>query len=129
MNKTPSTSDLRVFLFMLSGVFLFLALYSLFNGLPIRTWALVVALFLFAFAIVKPYYAKNIYIVWMMLGEVIGNFVSKIILIILFFLLFTPIAIFLKIFNKDLLNKKMKPDSTTYWSVREIEPGSMKYQF
>jgi hypothetical protein len=41
---------------------------------------------------------------WMKLSEHIGNFMSKIILSMIFFLLLTPIAMLYRLFNRDMIN-------------------------
>ncbi len=72
---------------------------------------------------------KHIYNTWIKFGEFLGKISSTIILFFLFFFLFTPIAIFLKLIGKDLLNKKIDKNKTSYWLSREMQPTSMKYQF
>ena len=71
----------------------------------------------------------KIYNGWIKFGDTIGKVTSKIILFVLFFLLFTPIALFLRVIGKDLLDKKIKRDKKSYWIEREEQPTSMKYQF
>jgi len=72
---------------------------------------------------------KKVYKKWIAFGDIMGHYISSFILAILFFILFTPISFILKIFNIDLLNKKLDNSSTSYWVDREEEPSSMKYQF
>ena len=129
MKKHPSKKELKSFLLIFAGILLFIALYPIIQSQPIRIWLLPIVSMLLVFGLMKPQYASGVYKVWMSVSEAIGNLISKIIMTILFFGVFTPIAILLKLLNKDLLHKRIERNSTTYWSTRELEPGSMKNQF
>ena len=48
---------------------------------------------------------------------------------ILYFCIFTPVSIFLKILGKDLLDKKIDKSQNSYWIERKKQPESMKNQF
>jgi len=50
---------------------------------------------------------------------IIGWLTSAISLLIAFYLIFTPISFLLKIFGKDLLNKRMDNASSSYWIKRK----------
>jgi len=50
---------------------------------------------------------------------IIGWITSIISLLTAFYLIFTPIAILIKIFGKDLLNKKIDKKTPTYWITRK----------
>jgi len=60
-----------------------------------------------------------IYKVRMAVAMVIGWFVSSIILILIFYLVFTPIGILLKILGKDLLDEKWDEKKVSYWIKKE----------
>ena len=47
---------------------------------------------------------------------------------IIYFLIVTPIGLFMRLIGKDLLNTKFTKDSS-YWIKREKNIGSMKRQF
>ena len=49
-------------------------------------------------------------------------------LTIIYFFIFTPISIFLKILNKDLLKLK-KNNNNTYWIAKSKNKSKMKSQF
>ena len=51
--------------------------------------------------------------IWLKLSEHIGNFMSKIILSIIFFLLLTPIAMLYRLFNRDMKNYFFDRSSTS----------------
>lgn len=67
---------------------------------------------------------------WMRLGLLLGMIVSPIVLGIIFFGLFTPIAILMRLSGRDELRLKFT-QKTSYWISRgePIKPESFKQQF
>jgi hypothetical protein len=69
---------------------------------------------------------------WALLGAAINRIVSPIVLAILFFALFTPLALLLRAFGRDELRLRGAPGKATYWRLREPpgpEPASFRRQF
>ncbi|HAZ10989.1 MAG: hypothetical protein A2047_00415 [Omnitrophica bacterium GWA2_41_15] len=54
---------------------------------------------------------------------IIGWLTSVISLLIAFYLIFTPIAILLRFFGKDLLNEKIDKKASSYWIKRKKTGG------
>lgn len=69
---------------------------------------------------------KGLYKVWMALAVVMGFFMSRIILCVLFYGVITPIGTILRVFGKDLLNQKWDRKATTYWIRKERGPFDKK---
>lgn len=124
MNK-----KLKEFSLVWTFIFIVVAIYPLLNAENIRLWSLFISAIFIVIAFFKPSILKSFYKIWIKFGEVIGGIVSKIIMFILYFGLFTPVSIVLKILGKDLLNKKVDKSKNTYWIKRERQPESMKNQF
>ncbi|MBN2423494.1 MAG: hypothetical protein JXR46_07795 [Calditrichaceae bacterium] len=74
-------------------------------------------LFLMSGFLFKPL-LRPIYVIWMGIALVLGWFISRIILAVLFYFVFMPIGIIMKIINKDVLNRKLEPGKTSYWIKR-----------
>ncbi len=142
MTKTEvSKKDLQIFELIWAMIFLGIAVYPFFKSFNLETfnldyflktsriWSLYVSGFFLVIAIIYPRLLKYFYSVWVKLGEFIGGIISKVILFILFFGLFTPIGIFFRIIRKDLLHQKLDEKASSYWVIRKEEPGSMKNQF
>jgi len=115
--------DLRIFSFIWSVIFI---VFGLLKNVNILFY---IAVLFLVIGLVKPIILTNFYKVWIKVGDFIGSIVSKIIMFILYFGLFTPISIFLRILGKDLLNKKINKSKDTYWVERVTQPQSMKNQF
>jgi len=79
---------------------------------------IVSALFcLFAFGF--PMVLKPAYSLWMRLAFVLSWVNTRLILIVVFYLIFTPISLCLKLFGKDLLDIRTQKGRDSYWRKRE----------
>jgi hypothetical protein len=59
--------------------------------------------------------------VWLAIGEKIGTVVTFVLVTLTFFVLVTPIALFLRLLRKDLLSLKIDKSAASYW--RPVETG------
>lgn len=66
---------------------------------------------------------KLIYGYWMALARVLSWINTRVILIILYFLVFTPIGFIMKLFKKDVLEIKIQKEIKSYW--KNIEPKEL----
>lgn len=124
-----SDHDYRSFLLIWAVLLLTVALYPLLGGSGIRIWALLLSVACLLIVVLKPDLIKHVYALWMNVGEAIGKIISILVLLGIFFLLFTPIALLRCLIRKDPLHKKLDRDVSSYWIARTKQPGSLKYQF
>ena len=73
-----------------------------------------------------PVLLKPIQKIWMILAVLMGWFMTRIILIILFYLIVTPIGLLARLFGKDFLNRKYDGDANTYWIPKKDTPADKK---
>ena len=66
---------------------------------------------------------------WSKLGIFLGIVVAPIVMALVFFLVVTPIGIFMRLMGKDLLNLKYNKNKDTYWISRDKDTTTMKRQF
>lgn len=72
---------------------------------------------------------KSLYALWMKFALVLSWVNTRLILFFLFYLVFTPIGLILKLLGKDLLDRKINKADKTYWKKKEInELGSSSYE-
>ncbi|MEA3408750.1 MAG: SxtJ family membrane protein [Candidatus Eisenbacteria bacterium] len=88
-------------------------------------------LFLFAaafllLAAVAPRALKPVQRIWMTLATVLGWVMTRVLLIIVFFIGITPIAFIARIVGKRFINLKFEPDRESYWEKREPPTGGME---
>ena len=75
---------------------------------------------------------KPIYILWMRMAFVLGWINTRLILFILFYLLFTPIGLVMRLFKADPLDRKIAKEKDSYWREKEkikFNPINYERQF
>jgi hypothetical protein len=127
MNKVKISSN-KSFGIVFFIVFLLVALYPLLDEGSIRIWSLVVSMIFLILGVFNSKLLSPLNKIWFKFGIILGNIVSPLVMMVIFFLVVTPTGILVRIFNKDLLNLKFN-NSNTYW-IEKTEPKSnMKNQF
>lgn len=76
---------------------------------------IIISLLFFVCALTAPQLLKNPYAVWMRFTYVLAWVNTRIILTLIFFLVFTPIGFIIRLLGKDLLDLKIKENVPTYW--------------
>lgn len=74
----------------------------------------------------------NKFVVFRFMSKVsrfVSNLINKLFMAIIFYCVFTPVSMILKLLGKDLLNKKIDKNVNSYWVERKIQPTSLKHQF
>jgi hypothetical protein len=123
----------RTFGFVFTGIFLILAGSIWYHhGKPVALRVcLVLAVLFLAFTIFMPIALRPLNKAWYKLGLLMGRVVSPIVLGILFFILITPIAFFMRMAGRDPLRLR-KQNVQSYW-IERTPPGpesaSFKDQF
>ena len=74
---------------------------------------------LILFGLILPNILKPLNKIWMILAVILGWFMSRLILFILFYIVITPIGFFLRIAGKDFLNLRTDKNSDSFWENRE----------
>jgi hypothetical protein len=113
--------------------FIFIIAASYFLYFMNVTWTYISAgtsFILFIITIIKADILLPLNKIWMRFGLLLGLLISPIILGIIFFGLFTPIAIFIRTIGRDELRLKFK-NKTSHWIHRneQIKSESFKQQF
>ena len=125
--KLPSNKKFGYFFFL---VFFILSFYMFFNEKII--WTYIFSLLSLSFLIItffKPHILFPLNVMWMRVGLFLGMIVSPIVMSVIFFGIFTPIAFFMRLFGRDELILKFKKRNT-YWINRQSSQlESFKNQF
>jgi Saxitoxin biosynthesis operon protein SxtJ len=85
----------------------------------------VAAVLIGGLGLIRPTSVKWIFVGWMMLAFPIGWLVSLITLIILFYGMLTPVALFFRLTGRDPMCRKIDPGESTYWTAKE-QPQDMR---
>jgi len=110
-------------------VFAIIGLYPLLSLNFVRIWALVIALIFLFLGLTKPSVLKPLNTGWIKLGEILGKIIAPIVMLLVFFIVITPIGLMLRLFGKDILGLKFSEKVKTYWITRDKNIGPMKRQF
>jgi predicted membrane metal-binding protein len=73
-------------------------------------------------AIVVPRILHPLNVVWMKFGFLLGKIVTPIVMGLIFFLIFTPVALYFRLINRDALLRSFERDKASYW-VNRTPPG------
>lgn len=115
--------------------FTFGTIFLFFGSLPIayqhspRVGAMVLGFLFILVSVLKPAIFRVPNRIWFRLGLLLNRVVSPLILAILYYLVFTPVGLILKLFKKDILNLRIDKSQSTYWIKSESQTGTMKDQF
>ena len=123
--KLPSNRSFGLLFFF---VFIIIGLWPIINSESIRIWSVVISLIFFILGIFNAKILTPLNKVWMSFGKLLGNFVSPLVMGIIFFGVVTPTGLILKLFSKDILNLK-KNKNDTYWLKKNNSNNNMKNQF
>lgn len=69
--------------------------------------------------LILPSALKPVYKVWMALSVVMGFIMTRVIMIIIFYLIVTPLGLIARITGKNFLDMKIDKNAKSYWIVRE----------
>ena len=119
------TNRFRIFGFILSLLFLIMGFFLKSNMF------LLIAILNFSISFFYPlfYHKSKIYFIFEILGNYIGRINSFLIIMFLFYFIFTPLSILFKLLQIDLLDKKINKEKKSYFRSRDFPPNSLKKQF
>ncbi|OQX05789.1 MAG: hypothetical protein BWK76_27015 [Desulfobulbaceae bacterium A2] len=114
--KKPSNKELRSF-GVLTGaiaVLLFGILFPWIGDRAFPLWPWPVAVLLWVPAILFPDILAPVYRIWMSIGDVLGWINTRIILGILFFGIFLPVGMILRLLGKDPMRRDFNTPCSSY---------------
>jgi hypothetical protein len=124
VNTNPDKQELRKFglVFATAMVLIFGLFFPWLLERPWPVWPWIVAVVFAVPALLLPQVLKPVFLVWMKIGHALGWINSRIILGILFFLMFAPVALLLRLLGKDMLKRRLDASATTYRIASEQLP-------
>lgn len=130
-DKVEGSSD-RSFGWVFTAVFVLIGAWPLIHSNAPRWWAIGIAAAFALVTLIKPTLLAGLNRLWMKFGLLLGKIVSPIALGVLFYLVFTPMGLLMRLFGKDPLRLKFDRAGDSYWIRREPPgppPKSMTNQF
>ena len=123
--KLPTNRNFGTVFFI---VFSIISLFPLLNHENIRIWSTIIALVFLVLGLLNSKFLTPLNKIWFRFGVILGNFVSPIIMGIVFFVIVTPTSFIMRVLGKNLLNLK-KGNKKTYWIEKSKIKSKMKNQF
>ena len=123
--KVSSNRSFGVVFFI---VFFIIAFYPLIYNGEIRIWSVIISLIFLILGLLKSKILAPLNKLWFKFGIFLGKVVSPLIMGIIFFLVVTPIGLFMRFLGKDLLNLKYNKNKS-YWIEKKGPKSKMKNQF
>lgn len=122
MKKIESgPKQLREFGLVMGGFFLILAGIGWWRGKNFLPFLSIGGIFLIL-TYLNPKLLKPLQKAWMAFAVIMGYFMTRIILTVLFFAALTPISLLARISGKKFLDLDFKKDQDTYWIQKPSEP-------
>ena len=127
-NKTPN----KHFGFFFSFLFLLISIFIYFNygKLNFTSVFLFLSISLALITIINSEWLSLPNMIWFQFGILLGKFINPIVMFFIFFIIFIPIGLVLKIFRYDPLKKYSNVfDTKTFWIERKLLPEKTTKQF
>ena len=109
-------------------VFFLIGTYPLLNNDDIRIWSLIISIVFLILGLLNSKILLPLNKIWFKFGILLGKIISPLIMGLIFFVVVTPIALLMRLFDKDLLNLKFNK-SKSYWIEKNEPKSKMKNQF
>ncbi|MBF0361072.1 MAG: hypothetical protein HQK49_08680 [Oligoflexia bacterium] len=119
----PTKKEVRKFGYLFSFIFFIIISMNYYSTNMISTFTYAfggICILFFFMATVTPSQLKPVYKTWMLFGKALGWVNMNIILILIFYIIFTPIGLIFRIFRDDTLSLKYDRNAPSYLSKMSI---------
>ena len=124
--KLPSNRNFGLVFFVF---FLIIGLWPLLGTNEIRYWSIFFSIIFFLLGITNSKLLNPLNKIWFNFGILLGKMISPLIMVIIFFLIITPIGVIMRVFGKDILSLKYNKKNKSYWIEKNGPKSKMKNQF
>jgi hypothetical protein len=114
-NIKSGKKELREFGITIGAVLLALAAFVIWRGRASSAYFVIFGILFIGFGVAAPALLKPLQKIWMALSVVIGFFMSRLILTILFYGVITPIGLLTRLLGKDILDLRISKERPSYW--------------
>ena len=97
MDKKNSNKSFGVLFFI---VFLLIALWPLVNGDSLRVWSLLIAVIFLVLGLLNSKILNPFKKIWIKFGEILGKIIAPLVMGIIYFIVITPIGLFMRFIGK-----------------------------
>ena len=100
MKKISSNRSFGLVFFI---VFLLVGIWPLFGEQSLRIWSIVVSLIFLILGTFNSKLLTPLNLVWVKFGELLGRIIAPLVMGVVYFVIITPIGLFMRLIRKDLL--------------------------
>ena len=118
-NIKSGKKELRQFGITMGIVLLLMGPFLWWRGREWYPYVIVIALAFFVLGLVLPALLKPLHKLWMTLALVLGWCVTGVIMMVVFYLVVTPLSLVARWCGKDFLHTKFEKDAQSYWIPKE----------
>ena len=118
-NISSGTKDLRKFGIILGIFFGLLGGLFLWREKDYYYYFFILSGAFMVLGLAVPVLLKPIHKIWMILAILMGWLMTRVLLVVLFYLVVTPISILAKLFSKNMLELKCNRNLDSYWIPRK----------
>lgn len=118
-NIKESKKDLRRFGLTVGIVLLAIASLLYWNGKENYTAFGIFGGSLVVVSMLFPIILRPLNKIWMTLAILMGWIMTRVILIVIFFIVLTPLGLIARLIGKDFLDLKIDKEKNSYWEVRD----------
>ena len=126
MDKLSSNRSFGIVFFIF---FLILSLFPLLKNNQVNFYFLVTALVFLVLGLLNAKILTPLNKYWVKFGDILGKFVSPIIMLLIYFFTVFPVNLLLRLFNKDVMYLKLHKKNKSYWIKKEVNDSNMNNQF
>ena len=120
-NIKSKKTDLRKFGITIGVILLIIAGFLFWKEKESFQILLIIGVTFCILGIAIPFILKPIYWVWMIFATILGWIMTRVILSLLFYIIFTPIGLTLRFFGKQFLELRWDKSKESYWNFRTNE--------
>ena len=117
--KKNNKKELRKFAFTIGIVMIILAIVLMISQSNLHIYFLSFAILIILMAVIRPNLLKWFYFIWMSLALIIGYIMTRVILTLIYIIMFAPAGIVIRLLRKDPLKEKFIPEAKTYWIPKD----------
>ena len=120
-NIKSEKSDLRKFGITVGIILLIISGFLFWKEKESFQIFLAIGITLFFTAITIPFILKPVYWIWIIFATILGWIMTRVILSLLFYTIFTSIGLILRFFGKQFLELRWEKSKESYWNFRTNE--------
>lgn len=99
------------------------------RGKPVAPWLFLIAAAFLLLGAVAPRALRPVQRAWMTLAIVLGWLMTRVLLVLVFYIGLTPVALIARLVRKRFLDLQFEPDRESYWEKRKAhDRGRERYE-